>query len=170
MMEKTKIKMTLEVSFPNPEGGIPQKYSVSRALKAGWYEDPKKISSEILEEIKTYKGSFMGDLSLALTSLVKTKGRLIEGSTEDLDALKWCSETLESLIFLGIKDNLHLDSLDRQEVSDWDGSTRNIGKLTAERIKEVDIEKLLLLLAPRIKHSLFLISKDVDRKESDEEN
>jgi len=161
-LERPQIKLKIELSTPLPEGAPPRKFSVSRTLKAKWDEDPNTISKEILNEIKNYKGSFIGDIILSLHSLVKSDGQLFkEEGSRSIDIARYASALIDSLVFLGIKDKIHEELLENQEIPEWDGTQRDIGPINPDELKEADVEKIMTLLIPKIKHALFLISKDI---------
>ena len=164
MIEIPKIKIILEVSLPDKDGGPPQRFSVTRALRAKWKENPQETSLEILEEIKNYKGSFIGDVVHCLNSLVRSEKRLVtKQQAKNLDVTKWVASMIEGIIYSAIKDGMHGPYLENLEVFDWDGSSRDIEEVSQEDVKNVDIEKLLILLSPKIKHALFLIGKDINK-------
>jgi hypothetical protein len=163
--ERPRIKMRFEVSIPDPEGGLPRKFSVGRDLKARWNDhDPDKVRLEILNEIKDYRGSFVGDLIATLNSLVKTENKPNEEEhIRTVDLARWGAAIIDTLVFFGIKDGLHKELLETQEVSEWDGSSKDISPVLPEELKNVDVDKLMLLLAPKMKHALYLISKDMKK-------
>lgn len=157
-----KIKLTFEVSIPSKDGGPSQRYSISRALKARWSENPKNITNSILDEIKNYRGSFVGDIIQSLHSLVRSEHLSSdEEKIREFDIARYSSSIIESMVFSSIKDELHKEVLDICEINEWDGTTKKINKPSAEEIKNSDIDKVMTLLGPKIRHALFLISKDI---------
>lgn len=168
-LEKPELKLKLELAVPDlDEGAPPKRFSVSRTLKARWSDDVEAVSTNILNEIKNYKGSFIGDTVLSLHALSKNDGAAIkEESSRKIDTAKYAASLIDSLIFAGIQDQLHLDLLEIQEIPEWDGTSRSIGPIKSEELKDVDIEKVMMLLAPKIKHALFLMSKDLKKSGSE---
>lgn len=167
-LEKPELKLKLELAVPDLEGAPPKRFSVSRMLKAQWSDDVESVAFNILNEIKNYKGSFIGDTVLSLHALSKNDGVPIkQENSRGIDVARYAASLLDSLIFAGIQDQIHLELLQTQEISEWDGTTRDISSIKPEELKDVDIEKVMMLLAPKIKHALFLMSKDL--KKSDDE-
>lgn len=165
-LEKPELKLKLELAIPSPAGAPPQKFSVSRALKAKWSEDPGEITYSILNEIKNYKGSYIGDTVLSLRSLVQANGGVIkEEKSRSNDLSKYAAAMIDSLVFSGIQDKLHKELLKSFDIINWDGTSSDIGPISADELKNVDIEKVMMLLAPKIKHALFLMSKDLEKKD-----
>jgi len=164
-LEKPELKLKFELTLPDFTGAPPQKYSVSRTLKAKWSDNPKEISANILEEIKNYKGSFVGDTIHSLHRIVQLDGAGIKENAERTnDITRYAAALIETLIFSGVQDKLHTEVLKEPQLSEWDGSIRDIDIPTSDELKDVDIEKVMMLLAPKIKHVLFLISKDLKKK------
>jgi hypothetical protein len=162
MLEKPTLRLKLELDVPDPSGGPPQKYSVSRTLKAKWVEDPSLVTQAILNEIKDYKGSFIGDTVDALASIFTTKGKPIdEDSHRSLQVVKWAAGVVESMLFAGVAEEAHKEFVDDDELPEWDGSYKKIEPVTRKELKSVDVERVMILLAPKIKHALSLISRDV---------
>lgn len=161
MLDRPTLRLKLELDIPDLSGGPAQKYSVSRTLRAKWSEDPHQISADILNEIKDYKGSFVGDTVFALRTIFETKGKPIEGNSQrSLQVVKWAAGMLESLLFSAISEEFHRDILEDDELPEWDGTFSRIDPVRREEIKDVDIEKVMILLAPKIKHALNVISRD----------
>lgn len=166
-LEKPELKLKIELAIPDQSGAPPQKYCVSRTLKAKWSNDPKEISSMILEEIKNYKGSFIGDTVHSLHRLVQTDGAgMKDNMARTNDTTRYAANLIDSLIFAGIQDKLHEELLKNQCLSDWDGALREIDCVDEDELKNVDVEKVMMLLAPKIKHALFLMSKDLKKKDT----
>lgn len=164
-LEKPVIRMKLEVEIPDLEGAPSRKFAVSRTLKAKWSGDPEEVASHVLNEIRDYKGSFLGDMMFSLCSLVKSKGGPIrEESTRQIDVTRWAASLIDTLVFVSIKDEVHEGIIDTTEVVEWDGSSKDIGRVSQEEVNDVDMEKLLTLLSPKLKHALFLISKSIAKR------
>lgn len=160
MLEKPTLRMKFELEVPDPSGGPSQKYSVSRTLKAKWHDDPQKIALDVLNEIKNYKGSFVGDIIFALNAVFLSKGKPIEESgTRSLQVARWAAGVVESLIFTGISDEIHEELVENDELPEWDGTFRKIDAVKSEELKNVDVERVMILLAPKIKHALNIMSK-----------
>lgn len=164
MMQQPKLKLKIELSVPREDGGPSKKYSISRSLKARWSDSSRDTSSQILEEIKTYKGSFVGDMISGLLSLVNLNDALLEEkNSRRVDVERWATSIIDSLVFSGIKDDLHKLSLESQEICEWDGSTKTLDDISSEELENVDIDNVMMLLTPKVKHALFLISKDIQK-------
>jgi hypothetical protein len=162
MLDKPTLRLKLELDVPDSAGGPPQKYSVARTLKARWVSDLQKVSLDILSEIKDYKGSFLGDTVMALGSIVTTKGKPIdEDSKRSVQVAKWAAGVLESLVFASVSEGAHQDLVEDFELPVWDGTFETILPVTRQELREVDVEKVMTLLAPKIKHALTMVSKDV---------
>jgi hypothetical protein len=163
--ERPKLKLKIELELPTFDGAPPQKFCVSRTLKARWGDDHEKISLDILNEIKNYKGSFVGDTIKSLFSLVKAEGKPIkEENSRSVDLARWAASIIDTLVFSDVKDRAHEELLENEEIAEWDGTFKNIGPISPNEVKNVDVEKVMVLLAPKIKHFLSLISKDIDEK------
>ena len=163
-LEKPALKLKLELEIPDFDGAPPRKFAVSRALKARWLENPDDVTSSILNEIKNYKGSFLGDIVYSLFSLVKADGGPIkQESSRNMDVTRWAANMIDSLVFLSVKEGMHNELVDNTEIPEWDGTSRKIEEISSDEINEVNIEKLLTLLSPKLKHALFLISKDMKK-------
>jgi hypothetical protein len=161
-LEKPRLRLKLELEIPDLPGAPPRKYAVSRTLKAKWSSNPQQVSSEILNEIKNYKGSFIGDIVYGLNSLFQSDGGPIkEDSSRTILVTRWVSQVIDTLLFSSIKDELHKDFFENPELIEWDGTTNEIGQVEKKELEEVDVEKLMTLLAPKVKHALFLMSKNM---------
>jgi hypothetical protein len=162
--EKPKITLKIEVNLPNKEGGPPRKFCVSRMLKARWDKDPQTVTLEILNEIKNYKGSFVGDMIASLGAIVSNEN-VIVGSEHQraIDVSSWTSSLLEKLLFHAIKEKLYEEYLD-SEIEEWDGSCREIKTVEPDEIIGVEVDKLLILMAPKIKHMLMIIAKNLKKR------
>ena len=69
---------------------------------------------------------------------------------------------IESMILTALEDELHKNFIDEKRIQEADGSYKTLNKVTKQEIKRADVEKIMLLLGPSIKHMLSLISKSVD--------
>lgn len=163
-MKVPKLSIKFELTIPSEDGAPPRKFAVNRAMKARWNGDPQATCREVLEEIKNYRGSFVGDVMESLNSVVLSESRL---STEDdersLDVTKWVGALVDSLLTSCVRDKIHLDLLQSQELQDWDGSFRAIDEVKKEDLKKIDHEKLMLLLAPKIKYLIGLMFRDIQK-------
>jgi hypothetical protein len=116
----------------------------------------------VLEEIKNYRGSFVGDVMESLNGVVLSESRLsTEEDERSLDVTKWVGALVDSLLTSCVHDKVHLDLLQYQELQDWDGSFRVIDEVKKEDLKKIDHEKLMLLLAPKIKYLIGLMFRDI---------
>lgn len=159
--EKPKVTMKLEVSFPHAEGGPAKKFSINRALKAKWSSDFRSTTQEILEEIKNYKGSFIGDLIAALSSLVKNDETiLLPENKRSLDVDRWAAHLIENVVYTAVRERIHEDFIESHELPEWDGSMTKIDNITSEELKNVDFDRVVLLLTPKLKHALSLMVKN----------
>jgi hypothetical protein len=163
-LERPQIKLKLEVTFPSVNGEISKKFSTSRTLKARWNGTPQETSQQILDEIKNYKGSFLGDMIVSLFSLVKSDGEpLLKEGQRANDIAKYTASVVDSLIYAGIRDKLHEEALQNTEVIEYDGMPRDIGPITSEELLNSDIEKVITLLTPKIKYAITMLSKTLNK-------
>lgn len=154
--------MKIELEIPDLTGGPSRKFMISRALKAKWDEDSLKVTNQILEEIKNYKGSFVGDIVKSLNSIFYSRRNLIkEETTRENDVARWAAQLIDSIIFSGTVDESCVDFMEDNSLTEWDGSIKELEVISQNELREVDIEKVMLLLTPKIKHALFLLSKKI---------
>jgi hypothetical protein len=159
--EKPKVTMKLEVSFPHTEGGPAKKFSVNRALKARWSSDFRTTTQEILEEIKNYKGSFIGDLIASMASLVKNdEAAQLPENKRSLEIDRWAAHLMENVVYSAVREGIHEDFIQSSELPEWDGSMTKIDQVTPEELKNVDFDRVVLLLTPKLKHALSLMTKN----------
>ena len=165
-LERCQLKIKLELAKPSDSNLFPIRYSVNRTLKARWSNDPTNVTLQILEEIRKYNGSFIGDMVKSLGSLDAAEGGIIkQESARDNDVVRFAAAVLDALVFAGVRDKIHEELLSTKELSEWDGTVKEIDNLTQDELVNVDIEKVMILLAPRIKHALFLMSKSLQHEE-----
>jgi hypothetical protein len=161
LAEKPKVTMKLEVTFPHTEGGPAKKFSVNRALKAKWSSDFRATTQEILDEIKNYKGSFIGDLIASVASLVKNEeAAQLPENKRSLEVDRWAAYLLENVVYTAIREGLHEDFIESHELPEWDGSANKIDGITPEELKNVDFDRVILLLVPKLRHALSLMVKN----------
>lgn len=164
-LERPTLKLKIELEVPDSSGGPSRKFMVSRALKARWDENPQNVTNQILGEIKNYKGSFMGDLVKSLNSVFYSKDNLIrEETTRENDIARWAAQLVDLILFTGAADDFCDDLIENQSISEWDGGIRDLETIKSEELKNADVEKVMLLLAPKVKHILSLLSKKLDQK------
>lgn len=169
-LERPRLKLKIELEVPDLPGAPHRKFAVSRTLKAKWSSDSHQVSQDILDEIKNYKGSFIGDIIYSLNSLFQADGGPIkEDSSRSTDIARWASNVFDSMIFSSVRDGLHEIFIEEAEIPEWDGTTKNVGPIQSKEINEADVEKIMTLLAPKIKHALFLISKSVEHVQPKQE-
>jgi hypothetical protein len=162
--EKPRITLKFEVNLPNNDGGPPHKFCVNRMLKARWCQDPQVVTLEILNEIKNYKGSFVGDMISSLAAIVSNENAIVGPEHQrTVDVSCWTSSLLEKLLFHAIKEKLYEEYLDN-EIEEWDGSCREIKSVEPDEIADVDVDKLLILMAPKLKHMLMIMSKNLKKR------
>lgn len=162
--EKPKLALKIEVNLPDSDGAPPKKFCVSRTLKARWNSDPKTVTSDILNEIKNYKGSFVGDMISSLAVITADEEAVVDPRHQrSIDVNIWTSSLIEKLLFHTIKEKLYEEYLEN-EIEEWDGSSREIKSIDPEEIASVDIEKLMILMAPKLKHMLMIISKNLKKR------
>lgn len=163
--ERPTLRLKFELEIPEEEGPS-KKFCVTRTLKTKWSDDTLDITKQIYDEFTTYKGSFIGDIILSLYNLYSSEEKPVnvDDAQRSVDVAKWASTVFESMIFSCIDDEMHKDFIENQAVQDWDGSLRDIPTITKKEMKEADIEKITLLLQPRLKHALFLMSKIANDK------
>lgn len=161
-MKVPKLSIKFELTIPSEDGSPPRKFAVNRAMKARWNGDPQAASHEMLEEIKNYRGSFLGDVMESLNGVVLSESRLsTEEDERSLDVTKWVSALVDSLLTSCVREKVHLELLHSRELQDWDGSFREIEDVKKEDLKKIDHEKLMLLLAPKIKYLVGLMFRDI---------
>ena len=159
---KPRLSMKIELTLPNPSGGPSKKFLVDRRLKAEWNEDHEKVTQQILDEIRNYRGSFIGDVIQSLSMIVSSELDLSTKDSVRRDQVnRWTASLIDSMIYTGIREGIHRQLSEMTEVIQWDGDVLKMDPVTAEEMKNVDIDNLMSLLAPKIKQSLYLISKDV---------
>lgn len=161
-MAKPHISMKFEVVFPSEDGSPPQKFMVDRRLKAQWSEDPSKVSQQILDEIRSYKGDFVGDLMESMSLIVSSELDLnSEENKRDTEVCRWISSLIDSMIYTGIREGIHKELIDVTEVVQWDGDVARMAPVKRDEVRNANVEKILLLLSPQLKQALYLISKDM---------
>lgn len=154
--------MKIELTLSDPCGGPSKKFLVDRSLKAEWNENHEKVTQQILEEIKNYKGSFIGDVIQSLSMIVSSEINLNNETLVRKDQVsRWAASLIDSMIYTGIREGIHRQLIEMTEVIQWDGDVLKMNPVTKEEIKNVDVDKLLCFLSPKIKQSLYLISKDI---------
>lgn len=160
-LERPTLRLKLELEVPDLEGGPSKKFSVSRALKAKWGENPATVFAEINDEINNYRGSFIGDTVTSLSSLYFSEEKPInvEEAKRKVDVAKWCASVIDHLVLSGIDDELYGQFIEEQNIVEWDGEIRKLDSITQKEVREVDMDKVSILLSPLVKHALFLISK-----------
>jgi hypothetical protein len=156
------VSLKLEVSFPNSDGSPPRKFSVDRRLKARWNDDPNVVTQQIYDEMKNYRGDFIGDLIQSMSMIVSSELDITsEEAQRDIEVCQWISSLIESMIYTGIREGIHKDLFEATEVIQWDGDVLKMNPIVCEEMRSVNVEKVLLLLAPKLKQLLYLISKDI---------
>lgn len=162
-LERPSLKLKLELEIPDSSGGPSKKFMVSRSLKAKWDQNPQNVTKQILEEIKNYRGSFVGDIVTSLSSIFSSKDNLIrEEKTRENDVARWMAQLIETIIFSSIDDNSCIEFMENESIPEWDGSIRELSSIRSDELKNIDIEKVSLLLAPRLKHAAVLFSKKLN--------
>lgn len=162
-LERPSLKLKLELEIPDSSGGPSKKFMVSRALKAKWDQNPQNVTKQILEEIKNYRGSFVGDIVTSLSSIFSSKDNLIrEEKTRENDVARWMAQLIETIIFSSIDDDSCIEFMENESIPEWDGSIRELSSIRSDELKNIDIEKVSLLLAPRLKHAAALFSKKLN--------
>ena len=165
MEEKPKVTMKFEVSIPDTEGGPAKKYVVNRTLKARWSDDPQSVTNSILEEIKNYKGSFVGDMVISLASLMKNEQFInLPENKRSLDIDKWFAVVVENMIYSVVRDGQYKELLQDFEIPEWDGTVKTIDDISSNELEKVDIDRVMLLLTPKVRHILSLAVKDRKNK------
>ncbi len=166
--EKPKIVLKLEVSVPNLEGGPAKKFSVNRTLRARWVGDPKEATQGVLEEIKNYKGSFVGDMMVSLSSLMMNENSVnLPENKRSLDVDRWTSSLLENTLYTAVREEIFKDYIEDFIIPEWDGSAKKIEAVTSSELEKVDMDRVMLILGPKIKHVISLISKELKNNEND---
>jgi len=163
-MTKPHISLKFEVVFPSEDGSPSRKFMVDRRLKAQWSDDASKVSKQILDEIRSYKGDFVGDLMASMSLIVSSELDLSsEENKRDTEVCQWLSSLIDSMIYTGIREGIHRELIDVTEVVQWDGDVARMAPVRREEVRNANVEKLLLLLSPRLKQALYLISKDMKK-------
>ena len=165
MQNKPKLTLKIELAIPNDGGAPAQKFAVNRPLKAKWHNDPQLTTEEVLNEIKNYRGSFIGDLVHSMSYIVQSEDKYRSAEQErDVDVTKWTAALIEALLYSGIYDGLCDEQIhDKAQIVEWDGDVRPIESITQHEVLNIDIDKLLILLAPKIKHVVQLIAKKTSK-------
>lgn len=164
-LERPSLKLKMELEVPDPSGGPSRRYMVSRALKARWDENPQNVTKQILEEIKSYKGSFVGDLMKSLNSVFYSKDNLVdEEITRENEVARWGAQLIDAIIFSSLDDDSCVEYMENQSIPEWDGSIKDLRSISPEELRNIDIEKTMLLLSPKIKHVFALLSKRLGHK------
>jgi len=164
-LERPSLKLKIELEVPDLSGGPSRRYMVSRALKARWDENSQNVTKQILEEIKNYKGSFIGDLMKTLNSVFYSKENLIDAEvTRENDVARWGAQLIDAVIFASLNDDSCIEYMENQSIPEWDGSIKDLDTISPEELKNIDIEKTMLLLSPKIKHVFTLLSKKLGQK------
>ena len=160
-LERPKIVLKLELNLPDEEGNN-RKFLVNRPLRAKWVEDHKKVSQDILEEIKTYNGTFVGDLVTSLSALVSSENSIkTEEFHRSRDVEKWIVHLLDSLLFSSVKDEAYRELFKCDTIPTEDGDEKFVGRISEKEINDADVDKIMTMLSPRIKHILYLICKNM---------
>lgn len=162
-MKVPKLSIKFELCFPTEDGSPPRKFAVNRMMKARWNGDPRQACQEVLEEIGNYRGSFVGDVLESLNSVVLSESRLLsEDDERSLEVTKWTAAIVDAMLSSCIRDKIHLELLQSNELQGWDGASQPIEQVTKQEAKKVDYEKLMTLLTPKIKHLIGLMFRDIE--------
>ena len=162
MDERPRINLKLEVLLPDPDGGPSKKFCVSRPFKARWSSNPGETMVNILSELKDYRGSYIGDMMVSLSSIVLNEEKMtLPENKRALEVDRWASSLLEKLIYSSIQDKIHRTFMKDFSLQDWDGTMTEVEPVTSEELKHVDADRISLLLGPKLKHALEIISKDL---------
>lgn len=163
-LEKSKISIKLEASLPDAHGGPNRKFCVDRTMRAKWSDRHEETLQQLLEEIKSYRGSFVGDMFDSLTAVVNGEVQLNTSKQQrEHDVTRWAACMFESIIVDGIQNKEHESLFDQLELPEWDGTTKKIEAITPEELNGVDVDRLVTLLAPKLKHYLYIISKELNK-------
>jgi len=161
-MNVPKLSIKFELTIPEENGAPPKKFAINRALKARWNGDPQAACRDVLNEIKNYRGSFIGDILESLNGIVSSESTLVsKGDERSLEVTKWTAAVIDSLLMSCLRDKVHTELLQTQELQDWDGGFRSIEEIKKDDFKKIDQEKLMILLAPKIKHLVELMFRDI---------
>lgn len=162
MDERPKINLKLEVLLPDPDGGPPRKFCVSRPFKARWSSNPGETMVNILSELKDYKGSYVGDMMVSLSSIVLNEEKMtLPENKRSLEVDRWASSLLEKIIYSSIQDKIHRIFMKDFSLQDWDGTATEVEPVTPDELARVDADRIALLLGSKLKHALEIISKDL---------
>lgn len=163
-MNLPKLNFKIELTFPSEDGSPPKKFVVNRPLKARWHKDIDKCLQDIQNEIKNYRGSFMGDLLISLSNIVESEDSFLSQQDERcLQVTRWAASIVDTLIFSSIRERLHEEIIGNFELQEWDGSMLKLESISSDDLKKVDMDKLMLLLTPKIKHAISLIFKEIKK-------
>ena len=115
----------------------------------------------ILSELKDYKGSYVGDMMVSLSSIVLNEEKMtLPENKRSLEVDRWAAALLEKIIYSSIQDKIHRDYLKDFSLQSWDGTSTEIDDVSPDELTHVDADRIALLLGPKLKHALELISKD----------
>lgn len=163
-MSRPKLILKLELTIPGDGENLPKKFSVNRALRARWSENPSTTTEEILREIRDYKGSFIGDVVDSLHNVTVSEDSLrTPGFDRSLEVSRWIVSILESMLLSDISDGRHDELLENNCIFELDGATKDIGGVLPSEVKDIDMERLMILLAPRIKNVVRLLGKKLPK-------
>jgi hypothetical protein len=71
----------------------------------------------------------------------------------------------ESIIVSGIQNKEHENLFEQRELPEWDGTTKEIESITPDELNSIDVDRLITLLAPKLKHYLYIVSKELNKNE-----
>lgn len=163
-LEKSKISIKLEALLPDPLGGPNRKFCIDRTMRAKWSDRREETLQHLLDEIKNYKGSFLGDMFDSLVSVVDGEVQLNTPKQQrEHDVTRWAACMFESIIVDGIQNKEHESLFEQLELPEWDGTTKKIEAITPEELNSIDVDRLVTLLAPKLKHYLYIISKELNK-------
>jgi hypothetical protein len=165
--EEKSIFLRLETALPTDASGVLQRFCVNRKLKAKWNDDPAMVVESIAAEINAYKGSFVGDMVMSLNSMVKKEIGSAETNRRELDVARWTASLLETSLYDCLAQGDYDGSSAHDRVQTSDGDTRSIQPVTQHELANVDIEKVVLLLTPKLQHLCYLISKRIKNENDD---
>lgn len=166
--EEKSVFLKLEAVVPTTSGA-PRRFCVNRKMKVRWSSDPEAVCSGLFDEINGYRGSFVGDMVHSLDRIVKNDEIVSsENSIRKLDVDKWTATLLEKMLFDAYAEGSYEEMLDVAVVSAPDGDIKEISQVTGTELNDIDTDRVMHLMGPKIQHLCYLMSKKIKRAEKDD--
>lgn len=165
--EEKSLFLKLETALPTNEADQLQKFCVSRKLKARWHENPQVVVDGVFDEIQKYKGSYIGDMVHSLSGLIQNETNM---STPEMvrkhDVDRWIASVIERMLYDAYSEGFHEGSMDIHRIQQPDGDTKQISPITEEEVFSANVEKIAMLLGPKLQHICYLLAKKIKNNNS----